>query len=485
MGLMDYLYKFADEIGLVTLVSSSRDVHLLCAQRFVRMFAYGQVTIILAVFFTSLDMGESKTGLFMTCTLLGDVVISFVLTLVADRVGRRTILALGSLLMCASGVVFSYSSTFWVLLVAAIVGVISPNGNEIGPFRAVEESTLAHLIALEVRADIYAWYALLGSLGSAFGAISSGWIVQYAQDKYNWTAISSYRFIFVIYSVIALMKFAFSVMLSPECELQPVPQKLEPTVERDVDDENAESYPMSRLRSSTDQDEELTGIERDEARDIFEEMDQLSSKKVRPFLLRWIDYFPHLSKQSLKVVAQLIVWFALDSFGSGLATQTWVAYYFISRFDTKEGVLGSLFFTTNIVAAASSLVAAAISKRLGPILTMVGTHLPSSIILMILGFPSSSTAAMILLVVRYCTATMDGAPRQAFLSAIVSSEERTSVMGVVNVVKTLASSAGPSLMGKFASIHKMPIGFLVAGLCKVIYDLGILASFLGVQLHNK
>lgn len=123
---MDFVIKLYHEIGLATLISASRDVHLLCAQRFVRLFAYGQVTIILAVFFTELNLGEEKTGLFMTCTLLGDVVISFLLTLVADQVGRRNVLGVGAILMCLSGITFSYASTFWILLVAAIVGVISP-----------------------------------------------------------------------------------------------------------------------------------------------------------------------------------------------------------------------------------------------------------------------------------------------------------------------------------------------------------------------
>ena len=90
----------------------------------------------------------------MTLTLLGDVVVSLLLTLVADGLGRRRTLMLGALGMAVSGAVFATTDSYVVLLAAAIVGVISPSGNEIGPFRAVEESTLAQLIGERGRADV-------------------------------------------------------------------------------------------------------------------------------------------------------------------------------------------------------------------------------------------------------------------------------------------------------------------------------------------
>ncbi|KAK9239055.1 major facilitator superfamily domain-containing protein [Lipomyces kononenkoae] len=491
---MSIITGFAEEIGILTLIRASFDIHLLCFQRFIRMFAYGQVTIILALFFQDLGISQDKTGLFMTGTLLGDVVISFFLTLVADRLGRRKILAGGAILMCMSGVTFSYASNYWVLLIAAIVGVISPSGNEIGPFRAIEESTLAHLTDLKDRPDLYAWYSLLGSLGAALGTISSGWLVEKLQEGYSWSALQSYRVVFVLYSLIAIFKFVASIMLSPLVELEQVPAepKLDPTsaAERGSSsrpqDSQGDSYAMRPLAKSNESSDSLTANNDDDTEELFEEMDQYSqAPKKRSKWLFWVDYLPQLTPNSRRVVLQLVLLFSLDSFGSGIATQSWLSYYFAERFAVKEGALGSLFFVTNLISAASSIVASSISKRLGPIVTMVATHLPSSIVLAVLGFPPQQSVAMILLIVRSCTASMDVAPRQAFLSSIVTKEERTSVMGVVNVVRTLAQSGGPGLMGKFASMNMMPIGFLIAGLCKGGYDLGILASFLGTQLHNN
>lgn len=114
------------ELGLATVYHSPRDIKLLYAQRFVRLFAYGSSTLILVSYLGALGIGEERAGLFMTLTLAGDVLISFALTLYADRMGRRAVLALGSLMMTGSGVVFGLSGNYWVLLLAAIFGVISP-----------------------------------------------------------------------------------------------------------------------------------------------------------------------------------------------------------------------------------------------------------------------------------------------------------------------------------------------------------------------
>ena len=121
-----FLSKVAEELGLFSIVQSSRDTKLLCLQRFIRLLAYGGSTLILALFLASVGSSDARIGLFMTLTLLGDVVISFILTLVADGLGRRRILMLGAALMSASGVVFALSGNYWVLVMASIFGVISP-----------------------------------------------------------------------------------------------------------------------------------------------------------------------------------------------------------------------------------------------------------------------------------------------------------------------------------------------------------------------
>lgn len=118
--------NFLEHVGLISLHQSTADVKLLCLQRFMRLFAYGTSTLVLVSFLRELGISQTRIGLFMTLTLMGDVAISFVLAFFADAVGRRVILGLGAVLMIASGVVFAFASSYWALLAAAILGVISP-----------------------------------------------------------------------------------------------------------------------------------------------------------------------------------------------------------------------------------------------------------------------------------------------------------------------------------------------------------------------
>jgi MFS family permease len=157
--------RIKDVLGVSSMLTTSRDVHLLLLTRFVRMCAYGSSTLVLALYFAALGHSDTKIGLFLSLTLVGEVGISLLLTLVADSLGRRRILIAGGLLMALSGVVFATTSNYWLLLLAAVVGVISPSGNEIGPFRAIEESTLAQLSDSKTRTDVFAFYVVVGTLG--------------------------------------------------------------------------------------------------------------------------------------------------------------------------------------------------------------------------------------------------------------------------------------------------------------------------------
>jgi MFS family permease len=120
------LSRLGAELGVPSIARSSRDTKLLCLQRFVRLFAYGVSTLVLVLYLNSLGVSDARAGLFMTLTLLGDVGISLCLTVFADGVGRRKILIAGAGMLTMSGVVFALSGSYYILVAASIVGVISP-----------------------------------------------------------------------------------------------------------------------------------------------------------------------------------------------------------------------------------------------------------------------------------------------------------------------------------------------------------------------
>ncbi|KAM6481496.1 major facilitator superfamily domain-containing protein [Trichoderma sp. SZMC 28011] len=454
------LVRFLSELGLVSLYHSKPDVKLLCLQRFVRLFAYGASTLVLVLYLQSLGISKTRIGLFMTLTLVGDVCISFCLTLVADGLGRKAILALGALMMVGSGVAFAVSDNYWVLLAAAIFGVISPSGNEIGPFRAIEESVVAHLTEPASRSDVYAWYSLLGTAGTAFGLMTGGWAVQYVSTVLHWELIDAYRFIFYGYAVAGLVKLSLALLLSSAVEADGKASSLaKATIKSNGAGDNTETSPLLGSGNASPQADE----------------ERKSRSRVGALL-------PDISKEGYAIMTSLCVFFALDAFASGLASMSWVTYFFRWRYGIEEGKLGSIFFVTSITSALSMLVASSLAKRFGNIKTMVFTHLPSSIFLSLIPAFPDVRLSLLFLWLRASSQSMDVAPRAAFLAAVIKPSERTAIMGVINVVKTTGASLGPFLTGTLADHGLFWVAFVTAGCLKATYDLGMLAVF---QNHEK
>src|SRR2546428_2233411 len=126
-----------------TTAALSADVWLLFTTRVVRLFAYGSLSVILVLYLARVGLSEQAIGLLLTMTLLGDTGISLWITTRADRIGRKPMLIAGAALMLLGGLVFAVTSNFLLLLLAATVGVLSPSGNEVGPFLAIEQAALA------------------------------------------------------------------------------------------------------------------------------------------------------------------------------------------------------------------------------------------------------------------------------------------------------------------------------------------------------
>jgi MFS family permease len=142
-------------------VSLRGDTLLLFVTRFTRLFAYGSLSVVLVLYLTGLGLGESQVGLLLTLTLLGDTAVSLALTTHADKIGRRRMLLIGAVLMAAAGIAFACTRNFLFLVIAGTVGVISPSGNEVGPFLPIEQAALAHVVPPRKRTSFFAWYSLV------------------------------------------------------------------------------------------------------------------------------------------------------------------------------------------------------------------------------------------------------------------------------------------------------------------------------------
>src|SRR5438445_13787730 len=177
------------------------DAWLLFVTRFTRLFAYGSLSVILVFYLVSLGLSESETGLLLTLTLAGDIVVSLYLTTRADRIGRRRMLIIGAALMAAAGVAFASTSNLVFLVVAGTIGVISPSGSEVGPFLPIEQAVLSQVVPSHTRTTVLAWYALAGSFATAMGSLCGGTLSHLLQ-RAAMTPLGSYRVVVLLYSAL-------------------------------------------------------------------------------------------------------------------------------------------------------------------------------------------------------------------------------------------------------------------------------------------
>ena len=396
----------------------TKDVRFLFATRITRLFAYGFLSVVLALYLIEAGLSAWKIGMLLALTLAGDAAISLWLTTNADRIGRRRMLIVGAGLMLLAGIVFLITRNPLVLTAAAIVGVISPSGNEIGPFLSIEQAALSQIVADENRTRLFAWYNRAGSFATATGALAGGWLAQSLQSN-GWTKLASFQFVLAGY---ALAGLALAVSF----------QTLSAAVE---------------VVHTTGNPKRVLGLHK-----------------------------------SRSVVLKLSALFALDAFAGGLIVQSMFALWLHMRFGVETGVIGSVFFGANILAGISALLAANIAARIGLINTMVFTHIPSSIFLMLVPLMPSLPLAIGVILLRFSISQMDVPARQSYTMAVVEPDERSAAAGVTGIARSIGAALSPSITGYLLGVPALyAVPFFVAGGLKIIYDLALWREFRAVQ----
>ncbi len=402
----------------------TRDGWLLFLTRFMRLFAYGSLSVVLVFYLIALGLSESQTGILLTLTLVGDVVVSLFLTTRADRIGRRRMLIVGAILMAAAGLAFACTKSLLLLIIAGTIGVISPSGNEVGPFLSIEQAALSHVVSQQTRTEVFAWYTLTGSVATAMGALFGG-TVTHALQRTTWTPVGTYRVVVVLYSLLGVILAYSFTRLSPAAEVS-LPQE------------------GSALPGTIGS---FLGI-----------------------------------GHSRRVVMKLSSLFALDSFAGGFVVQSFAAFWFYLRFGVNPGTLGVIFFWANIFAGISALLASRLASRLGLINTMVVTHLPSNVLLIIVPLMPSLLLAVLVLLVRFSISQMDVPTRQSYTMAVVRPEERSAAAGITGVARTMGAAISPLFAGfMFARPSWVNVPFFIAGTLKIIYDLLLYQAFVAIR----
>jgi MFS family permease len=327
-------------------------------------------------------------------------------------------LLVGALLMALGGLVFAATDAFAILLLAAMAGVLSPTGGEVGPFLPIEQAALSQIVPESRRMDVFAWYNLVGSIATAVGAFAAG-LLSAAMRNAGLVGAATYRPVLIGYALLGGILAVMFLVLSP-------------AIEPGVSHGGRNAAQPSRF-----------GLHR-----------------------------------SRRTVFRLSALFSMDAFGGGFIMQSILAYWLHLRFGLDAAALGSVFLGANLLAGVSALAAGWLARRIGLVNTMVFTHLPSNALLILVTLMPSAEWAVALLLLRFSISQMDVPARQAYTMAVVATDERAAASGITSVARSIGAAISPAIATRLlANPQLMNVPLLLAGGIKIVYDVLLWRAF--------
>lgn len=402
----------------------TRDGKLLLAARIMRTFGYGFLSIIIAIYLRLLGFDNIQIGLLLGSALVNSVIFTLFASFYADRIGRRRLLIIYASLMSVSGLIFTITDNYFLLILAAFIGTMNVTGSETGAFLTIEQATLPQTIRnKQMMNTAFALYNMVGTFSMSVGILLSGLPSLLQEQFYGLSQIESIKGLFILYTLLGLFVIIIYIMLSRDIEVK---QEAKRTIKQT------------------------------------------------------------LSPRSKQIVAKLSTLFAVDSFAGGFVIQSVISLWFFTRFGADLAALSYIFSAANVITALSYIAAAKIADRIGLVNTMVFTHLPSNILLILVAFAPSLQLAVILYLIRMTMSQMDVPTRQSYIVAIVSEDERTAASGLTNVSRNIAQTISPSLFGYiFQSSLSLAAPFVLGGVIKIIYDLALYFNFRNIKPKDE
>lgn len=403
-------------------IDLSTDGRLIFLGRALRSFAFGWLSVILALYLSERGLTAAAIGAVFTATMVEDALLTMAVSTLAARVGPARVMAATAPLIALGGVLLATAEGTSLLVAGAVLGTLSPNGQDAGPFAPMEQALLPGTVRSGAVVRVFGWYNVFSFLPTALGAAAAGGVLG-AQLARGVAAVDAQRQMLWAYAGAAAVLTALYVALA------------------------------ARLRESGRVTAPATGA--------------LGLGRSRAAVL------------------ELAGLQGLDALAGGFIMQSLLAYWFHVRFGVGPEALGALFFGTNLLSALSFLAAARIAERFGLLNTMVFTHLPSNLLLLGVPFMPTFGSAAALLLARHVLSQMDVPTRQAFTVALVAPEERAAAAGLAVSVRALAQSAAPSVAGLAMGAAAGPAPFLLAGGLKIVYDLALYFRFRSVRLAER
>jgi len=387
---------------------------LINAAGFLRSFGVGLMGVVLGIYLFCTGLSSLEIGLVIAVGLAGSALATVLVSLIADRVGRRSFFLLLSLLSGVAGIALAVSPSLPLLAMLAFVGMLNGTGTDRSAASALDQAVIPGLFSDNKRTWNLAWYNVLLDGGGALGAMAAALPIL-VQRQLSVSVLRSYRLVFFGYFGLCIVVAALYFCLSPAVEV-------------------AKSSEIGSVRT-------------------------------------------RIAPESKRIVAKLTALFSLDAFGGGFLTDALVAYWFFRRFGIGEESLGFLFFAVHVLNAASHLGAAWLARRIGLVNTMVFTHLPSSLFLIAVPFAPSFKVAILLFLCREALVEMEVPTRQSYVAAVVLPNERTFASGLTNLARNVFWAVGSSVAGLVMQSLAFSAPLVIGGVMKVTYDFVLYRAF--------
>lgn len=365
------------------------------------------MAVLLPAYLLSIGLGTLEVGIVSTATMLGSALATLAIGAWGYRFPGGGLLRGAALLMAATGLGFASLSSFWPLLIVALVGTLNPSSGDVSVFLPLEHARLAGAAQGHARTALFARYSLLGALCAALGALAAAvpdWLVRHAGLAHT----DALRGMFLVYAAIGLAVLWLYRDLPPH-----------------DGGKSASSAPVA----------------------------------------------PAPLGPSRGVVVRLAALFSVDAFAGGLTVNALMSLWLLERFGLSLTQAGAFFFWTGLLGAASQLAAPLVARRIGLLNTMVFTHLPANVCLVLAALAPSLPVALGLLLVRSALSSMDVPTRTAYVMAVVTPAERSAAASFTAVPRSLAAAISPTLSGAMLAAGWISLPLVVCGLLKITYDL--------------
>jgi predicted MFS family arabinose efflux permease len=420
------------------------DLQLILAIQALRAFLYGFGSVILGSALASGGLSDFEVGVVFTAMLAGMAVSSIAVGLAGDRIGRRRAYAALLLVMGAAGAVFALTRSLPLLVAAALTGTLSTDPNESGPITSLEQAMMGSAPET-MRARVFGRYNAVAYLAGAIGALAAG-----GPDAFRHLVPSlpaGQRWL-LAFPALALVCAALASRLSGGVETG-----------------GGRAEGVGRRAGVR-----AKGVGRGAKR-----RGGPASRSAHP---RPLD-------QSRRTVIRLAALFGLDSFAGGFIVQTFIVFWFGRKFGASPASMGVVFFVAGLLQAGSSIASGRLASRIGLLNTMVFTHLPSNVLLVMVPFMPTLGWAVAAILARYALSQMDVPARQAYVVAMVDPAERTAATAFTNTARYVTRPFGA--LGAGALMERVALGspFVVAGALKIVYDVWLYATFRSVPLPKE